>query len=116
MIMSAAEICAEYRQAKFPLKQIGILADENGCTRGEIVEVLRADGEELPGQYNRGKTQEPAPEPAQEAPVIRDVYRLAVESIAELLEMADTNELDYQRFPERVRGVLMMLWKSGEQG
>lgn len=112
MIMSAAEICAEYRQAKSPLKQIGILADENGCTRAEIVAILQDGGEELPGQYNRGKTPEPAPEGL----AFRgDLYKAALESIAELLEMADAREQDYQRFPERVRGVLMMLWKSREE-
>ena len=132
MTMSAAEICAEYRQAKSPMKQIQILADENGCTRGEIVEILRAGGEKLPGQYERGRTPEPEPvqasasepaqavpahqpEPAPEGLAFGDLYKAALESIAELLEMADAREQDYQRFPERVRGVLMMLWKSGEQ-
>ena len=49
--MSAAEIAAEYRQAKKPLLQLGILADMNGCTKKEIAAVLREQGCELPERY-----------------------------------------------------------------
>ena len=51
MMMTDAEIIREYREAKTPLKQIGILADENQCSRGKIVEILRAAGMELPAVY-----------------------------------------------------------------
>ena len=49
--MSAAEVAAEYRQAKKPLLQIGILADMNGCTKKEIAAVLREQSCELPERY-----------------------------------------------------------------
>ena len=51
MNMTAGEIAAEYRQAKQPLKQIGILADLNCCSKREIVEILRSEGCELPKNY-----------------------------------------------------------------
>ena len=51
MMMTDAEIVREYREAKTPLKQIGILADENQCSRGKIVEILREAGMELPAVY-----------------------------------------------------------------
>ena len=49
--MAPAEIAAEYRQAKKPMLQIGILADLNGCTKKEIAAVLREQGCELPERY-----------------------------------------------------------------
>ena len=51
MMMSNLEIASTYRQAKQPLKQIGILADLNGVSRKEIAEILRAQGCELPARY-----------------------------------------------------------------
>lgn len=40
MPMTEYEICREYLLAKNPAEQIGILADENCMTRGEIREIL----------------------------------------------------------------------------
>lgn len=51
MIMSNEEICREYREAKTPLKQIRILADENSCSKAEIVTILRGAGLEVPAVY-----------------------------------------------------------------
>lgn len=62
--MTAGEIAAEYRQAKQPLKQIGILADLNCCSKREIVEILRSEGCELPKNYapkRRGGATAPSP-------------------------------------------------------
>ena len=53
MTMSNAEIASLYRQAKTPLKEIGVLADLNTCSRNEIVEILRSEGCELPGNYSQ---------------------------------------------------------------
>lgn len=53
MIMSNEEILREYRQARYPMKQIGILADENQCTKREIVDILMTAGAEVPGQFTR---------------------------------------------------------------
>lgn len=63
--MTPAEIVANYRQAKFKVKQIGILADLNLCKKSHIVNILRAAGETLPGQYR--KRAEPKPEAGSEA-------------------------------------------------
>lgn len=64
MMMTDAEIIREYREAKTPLKQIGILADENQCSRGKIVEILREAGMDLPAVYrekNAGAVPHPSP-------------------------------------------------------
>jgi len=50
-MMSNLEIASTYRQAKQPLKQIGILAELNGVSRKEIAEILREQGCELPARY-----------------------------------------------------------------
>lgn len=42
--MSDEEICREYRLAKYPGKQVKILAEENGCSMGTIYNILRANG------------------------------------------------------------------------
>ena len=45
MTMTNEEICREYRQAKRPKRQIGILADLNEVPRRDIVKILMAAGE-----------------------------------------------------------------------
>ena len=59
MMMSNLEIASTYRQAKQPLKQIGILADLNGVSRKEIAEILRSEGCELPARYQEKQPKEP---------------------------------------------------------
>ncbi len=64
MTMTNEDIIREYREAKTPLKQIGILADENMCSRGKIVEILREAGMDLPAVYrekNAGAVPHPSP-------------------------------------------------------
>lgn len=53
MTMTNEEIIRDYREAKSPMKQIGILADMNCCTRKEIVAILAEAGEEIPKQYQK---------------------------------------------------------------
>lgn len=60
LTMTPEDICKEYRTAKSPLKQIGVLAELNACPKGEIIKVLRDNGEKLPG--NVGPRSKPAPE------------------------------------------------------
>jgi len=55
MIMSNEEILREYRQARYPMKQIGILADENQCAKREIVEILMTAGEKVPPQFTKNR-------------------------------------------------------------
>ena len=129
MILTNEEICREYRQAKTPLKQIGILADENSCTKREIAEILREAGETLPAQFAKAphrpkaeterKALEDAglifPTPVRDAEILLpglDAGRVAlatVDAIARLLRDSDTGkEEDCWNFMERVRGVLML--------
>ena len=130
MTMTNEEICREYRQAKTPLKQIRILADENGCRRDEIVSILREAGEELPATY---KKEPPRPNAETERKVLEDaglilpmpvrdaeirlpgldagrVAVAAVDAIARLLKEYDEfyDETAGDEFAERVRGVLML--------
>lgn len=63
MNMTNAEIVQEYRQAKSRMKQIGILADENGCDSRTIVNILIEEGESVPGNFlSRRKKTAPRPE------------------------------------------------------
>lgn len=45
--MSSEEILREYREAKNKKQQITILADQNLCTRGEIIKILIEAGEDM---------------------------------------------------------------------
>lgn len=67
MTMTPEEICREYDQAKSPVKQIGILADLNQCSKARIKEILVAGGRELPGNCKPKKPK--AEEPTNEPPV-----------------------------------------------
>lgn len=42
--MTDEEICREYREAKYPSKQVKILADENACSVSKIMDVLKRAG------------------------------------------------------------------------
>lgn len=57
MYMSATDIAKEYRTAKSPRAQIGILADLNGCTKQEIADILIAQGEPVPKYYQKHKNE-----------------------------------------------------------
>ncbi len=61
--MSEQEIVNEYKAAKKPQNQIAILADQNGCEKKTIVNILEAAGCELPGNYKkRPKKEQPLEE------------------------------------------------------
>lgn len=127
MVMSNAEIVREYRQAKAPMKQIGILADENQCTKKEIVTILLEAGETVPKNF---LNKPPAPKKAEgdEAdygPILpasaaasakAELYAgrvalAAVDVIARLLKEHDEffDETSGDELCERVRGVLMLV-------
>lgn len=68
MDMTNEEIVRDYRAAKNRTKQIGILADRNGCSKRGIVDILLEAGEEIPGNFlNKGKKGKVAA-PVQEEP------------------------------------------------
>lgn len=59
--MTDEEIVRDYQAAKSPLKQVGILAQLNNCSKERIKEILVAAGCELPAQMR------PRPKKAQAA-------------------------------------------------
>jgi len=61
MTMTAEEIVREYKQAKYPEKQIRILADQNSCGPSNIKAILEQAGCELP-RAGRRKKASPPPE------------------------------------------------------
>ena len=96
-MMSDLEIASEYRQAKTPLKQIGILAELNGCERQEIVEILRVQGCELPARYQEKQPKEPLQEDTFQdyaeigkAEEPRDIMRLANLAYERMIEAQRT--------------------------
>ena len=127
MMMTNEEIVREFRQAKFPPKQISIIADQNQCTRREIAEILLAAGENVPRQFlPRQPKPEPEPEPSlppapegageyqdenekEEKSMEERIARAAVDAIARCLKESDqtaTSEAAALDFREQVRGVL----------
>lgn len=59
MTMTAEEIVREYKAAKYPEKQIRILADENSCGVSNIKTILEQAGCELPRAGRKKKTLSP---------------------------------------------------------
>lgn len=137
--MSEQEIVAEYKTAKRPQTQIGILADQNSCDKKTIVNILEAAGCELPGNFRKKKKAEAAAEeafneiaaeteklqtePIEEAPKeepkqeedplpIAVHVRLAAINAIEALMPTDG---DYAGFVDRVAGILQLV-KEVEHG
>ena len=90
MYMSNADIVADYRQAKTPMKQIAILADMNQCDRKEIIEILREAGCELPKQYQKKPKTDPKTEPEPGIPMKEFVSEQCKESIEAMVDDDDT--------------------------
>ena len=82
-MMTNEEIIRDYKQAAAPMKQIGILADLNQCSRQDIVKILREAGCELPKLYDKKKVETPEPELAVENPfdseIVRELVRKKIE-------------------------------------
>lgn len=126
--MTNEEICRDYRLAKQKVKQIGILADLNECTKKQIVEILKAGGEELPYIYQphtqpRKQTTDAPPE-APEAPEMDDNETVSVREVLPFLvgqaaleaivDLIDYMESDYEeqrdRTVLRIEGIVNV-WK-----
>ncbi len=82
MTMTDEEICRDYRTAKTPTKQIGILADLNGCTKAEIKEILIAGGCELPGNMRPKAKKAQA---AEQAEAVSDAINGAIDVATETM-------------------------------
>ena len=65
--MTDEEIVRDYQAAKSPLKQVGILAQLNNCSKERIKEILVAAGCELPAQMRPRQKKEKKDEPDLEA-------------------------------------------------
>jgi len=127
--MTNEEIIREYREAKAPMKQIGILADENQCSKKNIVAILTAAGETVPPQFNakppeHAKKKDPEDGEAEYGPVLPApassvqmpddrVNRAAVDAIARMLKESYEGDIGQEdsvwMFRERVHGVLSLV-------
>ena len=138
MTMTNEQIIADFKAAKSPMKQIGILADMNCCKKQEIVEILKAAGVDLPKNYTGTRKKqivaapaaEPEPDPVSDE-LIRELLPLepdddtvdaldtlplivrhaATEAIAYLLHRSDEDAAAAEAvdFKEQVRGVLAVV-------
>lgn len=122
MTMTPAEIAADYRQAKTPLKQIGILADLNQCSRKEIVDILREQGCELPKFYAKKESTQ-----AQESKHVEGivdsstlfantVVRAAALNTIEKMLMGDTTGFSDSALLDRIRGILQLVREVEHNG
>lgn len=118
MVMTAEEIVREYRQSKKPLVQIGILADENTCSKREIVAILLEAGETVPKQFLPKPAAAVAPLPEEDLPGEPGRVRwAAVDAIARLLAESDRGEKGLDAgdaawsYREQVRGVLALVYQ-----
>ena len=85
--MTQQEICKEYRESKSKKRQIAILADENLCTKSEIIKILVENGEKVetktPGRPKKQESQEvkePERQQAEEKPknIMPDSVQIAL--------------------------------------
>lgn len=110
MTMTNEEILRDYRGAKNRVAQIGILADLNACKKQDIVEILQAAGEKVPGNFGKKKR------PPQSAPPTREQggtkrpasgKGLTVKTLIELLKRAPDPEAGVLADGSEIRTVAM---------
>ena len=101
MNMTDSEIIRDYKEASNKVKQIGILADMNGCKKGRIVEILLAHGVEIPGNFKKPvETAVPAikPETPETLRIIRPVDK-AVIILEDVLDLVFSAVDDFTNAP-----------------
>lgn len=123
MTMTNEEICRDYRAAKAPQKQIGILAELNQCDKERIKCILIEGGEKLPGNMTPKKRPaiEVATEPTKAEPERMEVLapealRLratAARCIRARILRSTLDDEDMMPFAEFCRGVVAM-WEAME--
>lgn len=106
-------IVREYKAAKQPLKQIGLLADLHECSKDEIVRILREAGCELPKQYSRIVKREEAIK-NNDLPI----YEIAIGAIDMICANWKPETLD-ESLRDKIEGVLCMVraleeWQCAE--
>lgn len=114
MEMTNAEIVMEYKQAKSPMKQIGILADQNLCTKADIVAVLREAGCDLPKYYQPKDTPvilQPLKEPAPELVPTELVKQLKVKAYDAIVSMFPEggDAQSVYSFIDRITGIAQLI-------
>ena len=115
MIMTSEEIIREYRQAKTPLKQIGILADQNSCSKQVIVEIQKRGGCTLPQQFDPERNRSSLKKKVIDEPVnpaltetkVKSHFCSARRTITKLIETTESDE----QLCHQIEGVLAMLWE-----
>lgn len=99
MIMSHEDIVREYKAAKTPMKQIGILADQNLCKNREIVDILLEAGCEVPKVYTKTKEKKEDPVmPGAEVPTNFD--EKSFEDLQKAMDEADKEAMRTFEVPD----------------
>lgn len=100
MQMTVEEIIRSYTQAKDKSKQIGILADLNGCDKEKIRSILRTRGVELPTKGRPKKTDVkkttwPKADPKIEDLVQKDEFESPMRPLEATIEGGVTTEITF---------------------
>lgn len=108
MIMTHDDIVKEYLEAKVPMKQIAILADQNLCKKKEIVAILLEAGCDVPKQYlPKEKKAEAAPDPTpQETPFEEQMKLAALEAIERMLPEEDCSGGEAITFISKIHAII----------
>ena len=112
MVMTNEEIVKEYLEAKAPMKQIGILADQNLCSKQDIVAVLVDAGCEVPKVFlPKKKAETPEAKPlAVPTPNRKETLELtAFRSIKNWLPPEECSGGDALVFVNKVQALLEFL-------
>lgn len=123
MTMSNEEICRDYRTAKVPTRQIGILAELNQCSKDTIKKILVEGGCKLPGNMTvpGEKKPKPEPKPVEEKPAPSPapsksdelaIYHQAIATIGDIILLSDRGNCS--DIKEAIRGVLYMVFAATE--
>ena len=98
MVMTKADIIAEYNQSKDHRKQITILADQNRVGEQDIVDILIAGGCKVPSYKYRklpaGSRKSPEKKPA---PVVTETVTEAIPRVMATRMIVETAALDTVR-------------------
>lgn len=65
--MIAKDICRKYNESADKAEMIQVLADLEGCTKRDIIELLKANGCDIPPKFLRGKKKSIMPDVVKEA-------------------------------------------------
>ena len=119
MEMTKDQIIMEYKQAKAPMKQIAILADQNLCKKKEIVAILIEAGCDVPKQYlPKEMRTAPAKDPAEVVPTeepksagyeAKSIKEAALDAIVSMLPDEECCGGEALAFIDRIRGMLQLI-------